>query len=92
MTDKHKSLIHKPQFINNTEAFIAKQFSWHPNVISAIKLFILTPIFTYILFHTDDFIHIKTILITLFLLFCIFDYLDGIIAREKNLETKFYRL
>jgi phosphatidylglycerophosphate synthase len=92
MTNKRKSLVHKPQLIKNIEKNIAKLFSWHPNTFSAIKLFILTPLFGYILFHTHEFIHIKSILISLFLLFCLFDHLDGIIAREKGLETKFGRL
>jgi len=92
MTNERKSLVHKPSVINTIETNIAKHFSWHPNVLSSIKLFILTPIFGYILFHSEEFTQVKALLIGLFLLFCLFDYLDGIIAREKGLETKFGRL
>lgn len=92
MDNKHRSLIRKPDFIRTLESYIVSHFSWHPNVISGIKLFVLTPIFGYMLFHSDEFAHIKTILISLFLLFCFFDYLDGIMAREHNLETKFGRI
>ena len=92
MNNKHKPLIYKPNFIHTIETFIVSQFSWHPNVVSGIKLFILTPLFGYMLFHSDDFTHIKAILISLFLLFCFFDYLDGIMARVHNLETKFGRV
>ena len=92
MEEKHRSLVHKPQFIQSIERTIAKQFSWHPNLISAIKLFVLTPILGYFLWYAEGYTHIKTILISLFLLFCLFDYLDGIVARERGLETKFGRV
>jgi len=92
MTNERKSLVHKPSFINTIETTIAKHFSWHPNVLSSVKLFVLTPLFGYILFHAEEFTQVKPLLIGLFLLFCLFDYLDGIIAREKGLETKFGRL
>ena len=92
MINERKSLVHKPSFICTLETNIAKHFSWHPNVLSSIKLFILTPIFGYILFHSEEYTQVKVLLIGLFLLFCLFDYLDGIIAREKGLETKFGRL
>ena len=92
MKTEHKSLVHKPEFIKNIEAAIAKKISWHPNMLSAIKLFVLTPIFGYILFNSKEFGHTKLWLIGLFLLFCLFDYLDGIIARENDLESKFGRV
>lgn len=69
MTDKRKSLVHKPSVINTIETNITKHFSWHPNVLSSIKLFILTPIFGYILFHSEEFTQVKPLLIGLFLLF-----------------------
>jgi len=92
MENSHKPMIKKLSFIRRIEEHIAKLFSWHPNVLSAIKLFVLTPIFAYVLFYAEDFTYAKSILISLFLFFCLFDYLDGIIAREKGLETKFGRL
>ncbi len=92
MNENRKSLVQKPGFIQSIEKRITDRFSVHPNLISGIKLFLLTPLFAYMLLHSAEYAHSRSILISLFLLFCFFDYLDGIVARARGLETKFWRV
>ena len=55
MREERVSLVNKPEFMSDIESKIADTFSLHPNVISAIKLLVLTPLFGYFLFHSSDY-------------------------------------
>ena len=90
--EERNRFVHKPSLVSRLEYLIASHLSWHPHLFSAIKLFVLTPLFAYVLMHTQEIDHAQLLLASLFGLFCLFDYLDGIVAREKGLESSFGKL
>ncbi len=85
-------MITKPVFIQSFENWLGRQFSFHPNVISSIKLFIITPLLFLSLKQVNTLPNSSYLTLGLFLLFCTLDYLDGIVARVQNLESRFGRL
>jgi phosphatidylserine synthase len=81
-----------PQWLQQFEQTIGNHIPLHPNTVSTIKLFAVIPFLLLVLFNLSHSPYFPVISILLFLLFGLFDYLDGVLARTKNLETKFGRL
>ncbi len=74
------------------EAQIAAGISIHPNIISGAKLIIICPMLILALKQLKAILANPIVIITLFLLFCLLDYLDGTIALHRQLETAFGKL
>ncbi len=82
----------RPQWMIEIERRIAERIPLHPNALSSIKLFVITPAL-YISFKSADVLpHSSAWIFFLFLCFCALDYLDSVAARVKNLETSFGRV
>ncbi|MFV2061281.1 MAG: CDP-alcohol phosphatidyltransferase family protein [Gammaproteobacteria bacterium] len=79
----------KPAWVLNLENHIGNTIPFHPNVISSIKLFVLTPLILLALYPDSLFNLDKRYIIVLFILFGLLDYLDGVVARAKNKASKF---
>lgn len=86
MTEPQKQ-IPAPEWITNLEERIASHIPFHPNILSGVKLLVITPLIILGLEGIDALPLHPRILIILFLAFGILDYLDGLVARHKSLET-----
>ncbi|MCO7223943.1 CDP-alcohol phosphatidyltransferase family protein [Pleionea sp. CnH1-48] len=91
-TSPRKSMVHKPQWLSQWEAWIGQRIAVHPNILSAIKLFVVTPLLFLSLKQVDVLPNSSELIFALFLVFCGLDYLDGIVARERDLDTHFGRI
>ncbi len=85
-------LISKPIWMQKWEKWLGEQCHWHPNFISALKLFIVTPSLILALKQVNVFPHSKLLVVSIFIVFSFLDYFDGIIAREQGLDSKFGRV
>ncbi len=85
MQKQRQSLLIKPHFIRNIESLVATNIPISANAISLIKLIVVTPLFAYFLLFSYS----KQMSIALFLIFGLLDYLDGIVAKYKSLETRY---
>ena len=83
-----KRFVHKPSWITGFEERVGRAIPVHPNLISLIKLLIITPAIYFSLKQVDILPHSKEVIIALFLAFCLLDYLDGIVARARKQFTK----
>ncbi len=89
MSRSNKRMISKPAWIDRFEQKIAGKIPLHPNVLSSIKLFIITPLVLLSFKNVGIFPSSSGWLF--FLVFCFFllDYLDGIVARKLDKESTF---
>ena len=87
-----RTLIKKPHWIDQLEERIALKVPIHPNIISAAKLFIIGPIMVLSMKQVGILPVKPWVVLSLFLAFAIMDYLDGVVARYKGLETHFGRI
>ena len=62
-----------------------------PNILTIVRI-LLVPVFVVLLALNDVWEYMKYIALGVFVLSAITDYLDGIIARKKNLITRFGKL
>lgn len=90
----HKSsekerLVSKPAWIYNIEKKIADAVPLHPNAISALKLLVVVPLLILALKQLGTLPSYRGVVIALFIVFAIIDYLDGTVARYKGLTTTF---
>ncbi len=81
--------------INNlkvkTEKRVADSISWHPNVISTLKLMLSIPIILLLLFPNSITGYSSYAIVFAFVIFGLLDYLDGVIAKHHDQETVFGR-
>ena len=85
-------MVHKPEWLSQWETWIGQRVAVHPNILSAIKLFVVTPLLFLSLKQVDVLPNSSELIFALFLVFCGLDYLDGIVARERDLDTHFGRI
>jgi phosphatidylserine synthase len=83
-------LVPKPQFVVRLEATIGAGLAVHPNVLSGLKLLITLPL-VLALEQVGVLPVYPAVLLGLFGLFGLLDYLDGVVARNRGLETSFGR-
>lgn len=86
---QRKPLVHKPNWMQRWEEWLGSQCRWHPNWLSGLKLFVVTPILILALKQVEVLPHSKLLVISIFLFFSFLDYLDGISARQQQRESKF---
>lgn len=82
-------LVTKPDWVFNGEQKLANAIPLHPNVISAFKLLVVIPLLLLALKQLGTLPNKQGLVIGLFILFSLLDYLDGVVARYKNLATPF---
>lgn len=89
MHDEGHIFYQKPDWVVKFEAKLGGLIPLHPHLISATKLFILTPLILQGAFPSAPLSLSNTVIILLFLLFGVLDYLDGVVARAQDKQTKF---
>lgn len=82
-------MLSKPEWVLWLEQGIARWIPVHPNVISSLKLFLITPLFAASLNSEILQGHRRYIPVILFCLFGVLDYLDGVVARGRGKATVF---
>ncbi len=82
----------KPTWIEKFELKIASTIPLHPNALSSIKLFIITPLVFLSFKKVGVFPSSSAWLFFLVFCFCLLDYLDGIVARKLDTESAFGRI
>ncbi len=88
---KH-TLITKPEIIDHFEHRLGRLIPLHPNFITLVKLFIVLPLLYLSLKQPGILYQGRALTLGIFVLFCLLDYLDGLVARAKELETRFGRV
>ena len=91
MGDDPKRMVPKPAWVLGFESMIASLVPLHPNVLSAFKLVVIFPLVA-ALKQVDGLPGRPWLVIGLFLLFAALDYLDGVVARQKDKATRFGRI
>ncbi len=86
---RERALLGRPAWMMRLESRLAARVPVHPNTLSALKLVVLTPA---ILAAAARPASGPWLVPLLFLAFAALDYLDGVVAREKNLATGFGRV
>jgi phosphatidylglycerophosphate synthase len=89
---RQRRLVPKPPWLTHFEQRIAGHIPLHPNVISAAKLVVVTPLMLLGLRQLDTLPHIPLLIGLLFAAFALLDYLDGAVARARGLATHFGRV
>ncbi|MCP4154292.1 MAG: hypothetical protein GY757_41595 [bacterium] len=88
-SNSRQRLLNKPPWVTNVETKIATAIPLHPNIISALKLVIIVPLLILALKQLGTLPHYQGLVVSLYIVFCILDYLDGTVARYKKLTTVF---
>src|SRR5688572_10269475 len=86
-----KRVVPKPAFIDAVEARVGNAIPVHPHVLSALKLVVVTPALALTLKQIDVLPGGLTLAVVLFLVFCLLDGLDGVVARAQQKESGFGR-
>jgi len=86
-----KPIIQAPLWVDRAEALMASATPVHPNIISGIKLFIITPLFIMTLKQSAILPGYRWLLLACFLAFGLLDYFDGILVRYRPLEKALSR-
>lgn len=92
MPDAPRRLVNKPRWLIAFETSLAKAIPIHPNVLSAAKLLVLTPVLYLGLSGTVPALGSPWLLLFAFTLFASLDYLDGVVARGRGLDSSFGRI
>lgn len=92
MPEAPRRLVHKPRWLIAFEASLAKAIPIHPNVLSAAKLLVVTPVLFLGLSSTVVELESPWVLLLAFFLFAALDYLDGVVARGRGLDSSFGRI
>ena len=85
-------MIKRPQWLARLERRVGRAVPVHPNLISASKLFVVAPALLLALQQIAILPGGAAAVTLLFLLFGLLDYLDGVVARERDLESGFGRV
>ena len=83
-------LVPKPRLVVSLERAIGMSLPVHPNVLSGLKLLMTVPL-VLALGQVGILPARKVVLLGFFGVFCLLDYLDGVVARNRGLETAFGR-
>ena len=86
---RERRLFAKPAWAFRFERGVARRIAIHPNVLSALKLVVVTPLLLLALRQVDLVPGGAAIVVALFVTFGALDYLDGVVARERGLATRF---
>ena len=92
MPEAERRLVHKPSWLIHFEAGLARAIPVHPHALSAAKLLLLTPLFYLGLSGRVPALSSPWVLVPSFGLFAALDYLDGVVARGRGLESGFGRV
>jgi CDP-diacylglycerol--serine O-phosphatidyltransferase len=92
MPEPERRLVHKPRWLIELEAALARAIPVHPHLLSAAKLLVLTPLFYLGLSKTVPELSSPWVLLPAFAVFAALDYLDGVVARGRGLESGFGRV
>ena len=84
--------IRKPRWITRGEQRLGRGLPFHPNFISALKLMVITPLMFVSLKQVDVLRLGPAVVLALFAAFAALDYLDGVVARARGLESTFGRI
>lgn len=87
-----QSMIARPAWLVRLERRVGHAVPVHPNLISASKLFVVTPALLLALQQVAIVPGGAVAATLLFLSFGLLDYLDGVVARERDLESGFGRI
>ncbi len=90
-TGRTRRLVTKPAFVEALEERIGRALPLHPHVLSAGKLLLVTPVLLYVLATAPPGPLKPALLVGLFMVFGLFDYLDGVVARAQDKESWFGR-
>lgn len=88
---RHRSMICRPAWLKRFEATLASLIPVHPNLLSALKLLVVTPALFWFLGQPDAPLGLAAIVLS-FAAFAVLDYLDGVVARGRQLATGFGRV
>ncbi len=91
MGDDARRMVPKPAWVLGFESRLASLVPLHPNVLSASKLVVVFPLVA-ALKQVDGLPGRPWLVIGLFVLFAALDYLDGVVARQKDKATRFGRI
>lgn len=92
MAEAERRLVHKPRWLIDFEAALAHAIPVHPHLLSAAKLLLLTPLFYLGLSESVPELASPWVLLPAFGVFAALDYLDGVVARGRGLESGFGRV
>ena len=87
-----RQLIRRPAWLQHFETRLAQNVTVHPNLLSAAKLVVVAPLLFASLRQVDALRGGPLLVSALFGCFGALDYLDGMVARERGLETGWGRL
>jgi CDP-diacylglycerol--serine O-phosphatidyltransferase len=85
-------MVPKPDWAVRFEAWLGARVPLHPNVISGVKLLVVTPALLLALKQIDVLATGVAVVGGLFFAFASLDYLDGVVARARGLDTAFGRV
>jgi len=91
-SEGRRGLVRKPAWVEAMEARIAAAVPLRPNLISGAKLFVIAPLIVMSMRQVAIVPDFRWLTVACFLLFGALDYLDGVVARQKHLESLFGRL
>lgn len=83
--------LREPLWLQELEERVASAIPIHPNLISGVRLLVILPLLLLGLRQIGILPASPRMMIGLFLIFGLLDYLDGTVARYKELETPFGR-
>src|SRR5262245_50330607 len=81
-----------PERLRAFESTLGRRVRLHPNVLSLLKLVLIGPIALTLTSHALSSLWRGLVVALLFGLFGLLDYLDGVVARERKLESALGRL
>lgn len=90
MVRTEERLIHKPAWVDPLEERLGLAVPFHPNLLSAAKLFAVFPAMAFALTRAD--VNGRGwAVVSLYAIYIALDYLDGVVARASDRETTFGR-
>lgn len=85
-------MVPAPAWLRAFEARLAGRLAVHPNVLSILKLVVVAPLLFLALRQVDVLPRSEALVGGLFVVFFVLDVLDGVVARGRDLETRFGRV
>ena len=90
--NRQRRLVPKPEFVVSLERAIGSMVPVHPNWLSAFKLVVIVPLLILATRQTGSLPLPPLAVAALFGIFALLDYLDGVVARNRGLESRFGRI